>query len=161
MQHDSSKGTCERGEANNMDGEGKDLWAIGDTTLQSHSKENEVEFVYFVILWLNAFPVKSGISQTISPRELLMHWRLDYKKHCRVQPGTYCEVHDEPVPTNTMAWRAYKAIALGPTGNLQGSVKFYCINTGWVLKRPSFTPMPMPDRVIKRVITIGEREGQG
>ena len=90
-----------------------------------------------------------------------MCWRLDYKKHCWVQPGTYCEVHNEPVPTNTMTWRSHKAIALGPTGNLQGSVKFYCINTGWVLKRSSFTPMPMPDRVINQVNKIGEREGQG
>jgi hypothetical protein len=40
-------------------------------------------------------------------------------------------------------------------------VKFYCLTTGRVLKRRSFTPMPMPDRVIKRVNTIGEREGQG
>ena len=113
-----------------------------------------------MILWLNAFPVKSGITQTNSPQELLTRWRLDYKKHCQVQPGTYCEVHDEPVPTNTMAWCAHKAIALGPTGNLQGSKK-KCINTGWVLKHRSFTPMPMPDRVIKRVNKIGEREGQG
>ena len=105
----------------------------------------KIEFVYFVILWLNAFLVKLGISQTILPRELLMRWRLDYKKHCQVQPGTYCEVHDEPLPTITMAWRAHEAIALGPTGNLQGSVKFYCINTGRVLKRHSFTLMPMPD----------------
>jgi len=115
----------------------------------------KIEFVYFVILWLNAFQVKSGISQTISPPEILMSWRLDYKKHCWVQPGTYCEVHDEPVPTNTMAWRSHKAIALGPTGNLQGSVKIYCINTGRVLKHRSFTPMPMPNRVIKQVNKIG------
>ncbi len=76
-------------------------------------------------------------------------------------PGTSCEVHDEPVPTNTMGWRTHEAIALGPTGNLQGSVKFYCINTGRVLKRHSFTPMPMPDQVIKRVNAIRQREGQG
>ena len=43
-------------------------------------KRMKIEFVYFVILWLDAFPVKSGISQTISPRELLMRWRLDCKK---------------------------------------------------------------------------------
>ena len=66
-------------------------------------KRMKIEFVYFVILWLNAFPVNLGISQIILPQELLLHWRLDYKKHCRVQPGTYCEVHDKPVPTNTMA----------------------------------------------------------
>ncbi len=32
--------------------------------------------------------------------------------------------------------------------------------TGRVLKRRSFTPMPMPDRVIKRVNAISVREGQ-
>jgi hypothetical protein len=121
----------------------------------------KIEFVYFMVLWMNAFPVKSGISTTFSPRELMMRWRLDYKKHCRVMPGTYCEVHDEPLPTNTMAWRTHEGIALGPTGNLQGSVKFFCINTGRVLKRRSFTQMPMPDRVIKRVNAIGLRQKQG
>ena len=60
-----------------------------------------------------------------------------------------------------MVAHTHKAIALGPTGNLQGSVKFYCIHTGWVLKRRSFMPMPMPDSVIRRVNTIGEREKQG
>ncbi len=63
----------------------------------------KIKFVYFIVLWLNAFPVKSGISATNLPRELILRWRLDYKKHCRVLPGTYYEVHDEPVPTNTMA----------------------------------------------------------
>jgi hypothetical protein len=121
----------------------------------------KIEFIYFMVLWLNAFPVKSGISQTFSPRELLLRWRLDYKKHCRVLPGTYCEVHDKPVPTNMMAPRTHKVIALGPTGNLQGSVKFYCINTGRVLKRRSFMPMPMPDSVIQRINRIGECERQG
>jgi hypothetical protein len=94
----------------------------------------KIEFVYFIVLWLNAFLVKSGISGTYSPRELLLRWQLDYKKHCRVLPGTYCEVHDEPVPTNTMVWCMHECIALGLTGNLQGSVKFYCLTTGRVLK---------------------------
>ena len=62
----------------------------------------KIEFVYFIVLWLNAFPVRSRISSTFSPQELLVRWQLDCKKHCRVLPGTYCEVHDEPMPTNTM-----------------------------------------------------------
>jgi hypothetical protein len=60
-----------------------------------------------------------------------------------------------------MTARTHKGIALGPTGNLQGSVKFYCLKTGRVLKRRSFTPMPMPARVKRRVDAIGAREGQG
>ncbi len=124
-------------------------------------KRMKIEFVYFIVLWLNAFPVKSRISAVYLLRELIVRWRLDYKKHCRVLPGTYCEVHDEPTLTNTMAWQMHECIALGPTRNLQGSIKFYCLTTGRVLKCCSFTPMPMPDWVIKRVDAIGERKGQG
>jgi hypothetical protein len=91
----------------------------------------------------------------------LVRWRLDYKKHCQVLPGTYCEAHDEPVPSNSMEPWTHETIALGPTKNLQGSIKFYCLNNGRVLKRCSFTPMPMPNCIIKRVNAIGQREGQG
>jgi hypothetical protein len=117
----------------------------------------KIEFVYFIVLWLNAFPVKTGISSTYLPQEILVHWWLDYKKHCRVFPGTYCKVHDEPNPLNS----THEGIALGPTGNLQGSVKIFCLNMGHVLKWRLFTALPMPTRVIKRVDTIGAREAQG
>ena len=103
----------------------------------------KIKFIYFCILWLNAFPVKSGISSTHSPQELMVRWKLDYKQHCRVEPGTYCMVHDEPMPSNSMAPRTHTAIALGPTGNMQGNVKFYCLATGRVLKQRCFTPMAM------------------
>ncbi len=65
-------------------------------------KRMKIDFVYFMVLWLNAFPAKTGISSIYSPRELLVQWRLEYKMHCRVLPGKYCKVHDEPVPTNRM-----------------------------------------------------------
>ena len=121
----------------------------------------KVEFIYFVTLWLNAFPVKSGVFETFSPREILLRWRMDAKKHCRVLPGSYCEVHDDPNPFNTTVSRTHKVIALGPTGNLQGSVKFYCLNTGRVLKRRAFTDIPMPTAVIAKVNNIGKKENQG
>jgi hypothetical protein len=121
----------------------------------------EIEFIYFVILWLNAFPAKNGILAMYSPRVLLVQWHLDYAKHCWVLPGTYCEVHDEPLPLNTMVARTHEAIATGPTGNLQQSVKFYCLNTGRILKCRSFTPLPMPDCIIKHVKQIGTKEKQG
>ncbi len=90
-----------------------------------------------------------------------MRWRLNYKKHCRVLPRTYCEAHDKPIPSNSMEPRTHETIAFGPTRNIQGSVKFYCLNTGWVLKHHLFTPMPMPDRIIKSVNAISQREGLG
>jgi hypothetical protein len=111
----------------------------------------KIEFKYFVILWPNTFPVKNGISTTFLPQELLVRWKLNYNKHCRVLPETYCEAHDEPSPFNSMTPCTHKTIALGPMGNLQGSIKFYCLTTRRVLKRRLFTPLPMPDCIIKRV----------
>jgi hypothetical protein len=124
-------------------------------------RQMKIEFIYFMVFWLNAFPVKTGISGVYSPQELLVRWHLDYNKHCRVLPGTYCEVHDEPVPSNTMTRRTHTAIAMGPLGNLQGSVKFICLTTGRILKQREFTPYPMPDQVIKRGNQIGAKENQG
>jgi hypothetical protein len=107
---------------------------LGTLPFQHLPRRMKIEFIYFMVLWLNAFPVKNGISSMFSPRELLVRWRLDYTKHCRVLPGTYCEVHDEPLPSNTMTPWTHEAIAMGPTGNLQGSVKFFCLATGHILK---------------------------
>ncbi len=101
----------------------------------------KIKFIYFTVLWLNAFLVKTGILSIYSPRELLVRWCLDYKKHCKVLPGTYCKVHDKPVPSNTMMARTHEGIVLGSTGNLHGSVKFYRLTTWRVLKRRSFTAM--------------------
>ncbi len=78
-------------------------------------RQMKIEFIYFVVLWLNAFPVKNGILAMYSPQELLVQWKLDYTKHCRVLLGTYCEAHDEPVISNTMIPCTHKTIALGPT----------------------------------------------
>jgi hypothetical protein len=134
---------------------------IGMLPFNNIPQRIKIKFVYFIVLWLNTFPVKTGVLLIYSPRELLVHWHLDYKKQCRVLPGTYCEVHDKPLPSNMMAPRMHEGIALGPTGNLQGTVKFYCLNTGHMLKRCSFMPLPMPNSVIQQVNTIGLKEKQG
>jgi hypothetical protein len=60
-----------------------------------------------------------------------------------------------------MVPRTHKGITVGAAGNLQGTVKFYRLNTGCMLKHCSFTPLPMPDRVIKQVNAIGLKEKQG
>jgi hypothetical protein len=60
-----------------------------------------------------------------------------------------------------MIAQIHEGIALGPTGNLQESVKFYCLNTGHMLKWHSLMPVSMPERVIKQVNTIKAQEKQG
>jgi hypothetical protein len=54
-----------------------------------------------------------------------------------------------------MVPQTHKGTALGPMGNLQGSMRFYCLNTGHMLKQCSFMPLPMPDRIIKPINRLG------
>ncbi len=92
------------------------------------------ELVYHMVLWLNAFPANSGVSETLSPCEIVYWHKLDFAKHCKSPFGTYCEVHDELAPMNTMVIRSIPAIVLGPTGNLQGTYKFLSLATGKKVK---------------------------
>ena len=115
-----------------------------------------IELVYHVVLWLNAFPANSGVSETLSPCKIVYRHKLDFAKHCKSPFGTYCEVHDELAPTNTMVTRSTPAIVLSPTGSLQGTYKFLSLATGKKVKRCAFTPYPMPDSVIKKVEAYGK-----
>jgi hypothetical protein len=106
-----------------------------------------IELIYHVVLWLNAFPSKSGISETLLPRKIILCHHLDFAKHCRAPFGSSCEVHDEPAPTNSMML----AIVLGPMGNLQGTYKFFSLIMGAKIRLCQFTCYPMPDSVIAKV----------
>ena len=110
-----------------------------------------IELIYHVVLWLNAFLEKSGVSDTLSPCEIVYRHKLDCAKHYKLPFGRYCEVHEEPTPTKTMVTCSTPAIVLGPTGNLQETYKFFSLATGKKVKRRAITPYPMPDSVIKKV----------
>jgi hypothetical protein len=119
-----------------------------------------VHLMMFVAMWINAFPSDSGVSTVYSPREIVTGLRMDYAKHCRARWGSYVEAHDDPDITNDMRPRTSPCIVLGPTGNIQGSIKCYNLETKAVVKRRNITPLPMPDRVIKCVIDLGKRAKQ-
>jgi hypothetical protein len=117
-----------------------------------------IELLHFVVLWLNNFPVKLGISTKYSPRELICRHKLNAKQHCQTPFGTYCEVHDEPSPLNGMTPRTHPAICMGPTGNFQGTYKFMCLTTGKKLHRRKWDEIPMPRSVIKKVNRMAKRD---
>ena len=73
-----------------------------------------------------------------SPRELILQLTWDMSIYCRVEFGAYVEVYDDWDVTNSMKARARHCIALGPTGNLQGSIKCFDLKTGIVLHRRNF-----------------------
>ncbi len=73
-----------------------------------------IKLMHFCVMWMNSFPVKSGISEKWSPREIVSRHKLDAKMHCKVPFGAYCEVYVEPDITNTMELRTRWGICLGP-----------------------------------------------
>jgi hypothetical protein len=89
-----------------------------------------IHIVFNLVEMLKFCPRKVSISQTLSPKTIMSGETLDYKKHLSLQIGQYCQVHEEEHPHNSQAARTKGTIALGPSGNLQGSYKFLALNTG-------------------------------
>ena len=116
-----------------------------------------VRLVSNAVFWLNAFPHPDGVSTTLSPRYLLTGRHLDYRKHVRLEFGSYAQTHEEH--TNDMKARTLGAICLGPSGNEQGGHYFMCLRTGRRLHRFAWTPLPMPDDAITRVTALGAQQG--
>ncbi len=62
-----------------------------------------IELMHFCVMWMNSFPLKSGISKKYSPHEIIMQLKLDGKTHAKAPFGSYCEVREDQEITNTMA----------------------------------------------------------
>ena len=108
-----------------------------------------IEMVYAANLWLNMFLHPNGISQTMSPRAILMGHCIEYATHCQLEFGEYVQTHEEH--DNSMQPRTIGAISLWPMGNVQGGYFFSSLTTGRVLNRNRWTRLPMPNEVIDRV----------
>jgi hypothetical protein len=117
-----------------------------------------IHMVLHTVKMLNHFPTKAGISDLLSPPQIMTGETLNYKKHLSLQFGQYCQVHEEDEPRNNQTPRTQGAICLGPTGNLQGGYKFMSLKTGMKIARRSWDVIPMPDTVIKRVNALGNHQ---
>ena len=86
---------------------------------------------------------------------------LDYDTHFQVIFGEYAQTYEGT--DNTMQERTVRAIALGPSGNLQGGVLFFSLDTGRVLNRAKtdYKLLPMPADVIKRVNQMARKSRMG
>ena len=109
--------------------------------------------VYDKVMWINSFPPHNGVSTTISLRTLVTGHKVDFAKHCRLEFGNYVQTHE--IHDNTMIPRTVGAIALCPTGNLQGGYHFLNLRTGKGIVRNRWTVLPMPTDVIDRVNHLG------
>ena len=51
--------------------------------------------VYTQNFWMNAFPHMDGISQMMSPKEIITGFNMDFLKHCKLVFGDYVPTHEE------------------------------------------------------------------
>jgi len=93
-----------------------------------------VKMVYNCVLWLNSFPHKDRVHTTISPRAIMKEQKIPYDKHCKVEFGTYIQVHEKH--DNSMEPRTSGAIALRPSRNEQGRHYFLSLHTGTNTEKP-------------------------
>ena len=56
------------------------------------------EVVINAVMMLNAFPPRSGINTSMSPRTIISGVKLDYNKHCKMPFGDYAQTHEEDTP---------------------------------------------------------------
>ena len=92
-----------------------------------------IEMVKASNFWLNVFPYPNGISDVLSPRTIVTGSTIDFNCHCTLAFGSYVQTHEEH--DNTMTARTTGALALRPTGNIQGGFYFYSLSTGRVINR--------------------------
>ena len=116
-----------------------------------------IEMVYTSVFWINSFPHADGVSKLLSPRAIVIGLQLDYNKHCQLEFGTYVQTHEEH--DNSMTTRTTGALALRPTGNVQGGHYFLSLTSGRRINRNRWTTLPMPNDVIDRIHALARRSG--
>ena len=126
---------------------------------QRFTKSMTTRALQHVVNMLNAFPVRNGVSTTLSSRYIVQGKPDLSRKELLLEFGTYVQVHLHPNVSNTAASRTVEAIALGSSGNVQGSWYFQNLETGDQLHARSWTELNIPEHVIQRVNDMAEAEG--
>ena len=101
--------------------------------------------------------MKGGVSDHYSPKAILAG-ELVHFRYYLMPFSTYCQVHEEDVPCNSMAACMQRAISLGPSGNAQGGHKFLALNSGHNITCQTSTIIPMPSSVVEHINALGHNQ---
>ena len=71
-----------------------------------------------VVVFINDFPPKSGLSTTYIPHTIMAGKALYWKKIFKLHLGTYAQEHEDRNFPNTLEEMIPGEICLGPIGNL-------------------------------------------
>ena len=109
--------------------------------------------LYFVARVLNSFPASNGVCNTHSPLTILTGSPSASATEFKVEFGSYVQVHDNDLISNTTASRSTGALALSPA-NSNGGWYFLSLATGERLLRYSWTECRITNDIINRVHNI-------
>jgi len=113
------------------------------------TEKMEEYLVKGAIYSINMVPTRNSYEYT-SPREKLLGVMIDATTDLKHAYGDYVQIHHEDID-NSMKGRTEGAIALCPTGTLDGSWHYYTLRHGKVVRRRRATALPAPIEVIERV----------
>ena len=106
------------------------------------------------------FPELDGISEMLSPADIVEGISKINYHDLKLEFGAYCQVSEDIEPTNTPNTRTTGAICLGPTEENDGKYLFMSLATGDVLTRGNFTELPLPNEAIATVEAMGRKQNQ-
>ena len=101
--------------------------------------------IYGVCMWLNEFLPNTKLIGGLFPRELGTGRKLACGKDCRTDIGAYIGATVKAGITNGQEARTHSCISLGPSGNIQGSLKCFDLETGKVVIRRRVVQLPFPN----------------
>jgi hypothetical protein len=102
--------------------------------------------------WSVAFSTTVPLWTVSPPTSVPPQLQLDF--------GAFVHVNDPSDPSNSLSSRYLLAIALDPSGNLQGDNHCMTITTGRRILRRQWTVLPMPESVIHAISQRGLNERQ-
>ena len=82
----------------------------------------------------------------------------DHNEDFEIPFGDCAQVHENEEPRNSAKERTHGAISSGPTWNASGGHKFFNLASGKLIRRFSWTPIPITQEVIDKVASCGKKE---
>ena len=110
-----------------------------------------------VTKWMNAFPAKSNMIQSMSPSAIVEGKNKPDFSYPRITFGTHTMAFLET--NNTIKTRSVPAIALNPS-NDHGGHYFMNFFTGKRINSNQWTEIPMTEEIIERVKELAEKDDQ-
>jgi hypothetical protein len=111
-----------------MDSERKSAPKCHDPTILKVSVVHICQMLYSCVFLLNSFTHHDVVHETMSRTTIMTGQRFRYNKHCRVEFGTYVQIHEKHI--KSMQPRTSGAIALRPSGNGKGRHYFLSLHSG-------------------------------